>query len=130
MSIGSACNIQSVWIGLYPGGRRVTPGGFAEVKTKIRSIYDRIVILMSDRKLRGFGKLLSRSAVHSGHVSIAGCYVIVASPPPGGRGNRVRACRTASMSQSMLSRKSSELPHRVDCNYIMLIVDFRSDGEI
>ena len=52
-----------------------------------------------------------------------GCYVIVASAPPGGRGNRVRACRTASMSQSMLSRKSSELPHHVDCNYIVLNID-------
>ena len=116
------------WCGLgFIRLRRVTPGEFAEVKTKITAIQARIVILMSDRKLRGFGKLLSRRAVLSGHVSIEGCYVIVASPPPGGRGNRVRACRTASMSQSMLSRKSSELPHHVDCNYIVLNIDCGSD---
>ena len=70
---------------------------------------------MSDRKSRGFGKLLSRFPIPSVHVSIAGCYAIAASAPPGGRGNRVRPCRTSSMSQSISSRKSSKLPHHVDC---------------
>ena len=36
---------------------RVKPG---EWETKIRAIHDRIVNLMSDQKLCGFGKLLSR----------------------------------------------------------------------
>ena len=60
---------------------RVAPGGFAEVKTKITA---RIVILMSDRKLRGFGKLLSRCAVLSGHVSIAGVMSLWHRRPLGG----------------------------------------------
>ena len=40
----------------------------------------------------------------------------MASGTPGGRGNRVRACPTSSMSQSMLSRKLPELPNNVDCH--------------
>ena len=80
------CNVQLVWIGIYQveEGGRATPGEFAEVKTKITVIQARIVILMSDRKLRGFGKLLSRCAVLSGHVSIAGVMSLWHRRPLGG----------------------------------------------
>ena len=84
-STSPLANIQSTYIGIYQERERPGKGVEIVVKTKITVIHDRIVILMSDRKFRGFGKLLSRSAIPSRHVSIPGCYVIVQHRhPPGG----------------------------------------------